>query len=340
MSLRNESCSCATSDCCTAFWVCGNTALARTGAKKQEAASDGREVLHPISLKDRVWMAPLLKEEDSMASMGCFGTMYLWGTAFGQQVARLGNRILACYREENKISFAFPFGKGPLTPAIQQMRREAERCGCALTINGMTESQMQQLTAEYPTQFVITDNRDNADYVYEVEKLANLKGKKLQNKRNHCNRFEKEHADWKFEPMEPRHFEDCRALLREWEANHEDGDEMQDAERLVIEQSFANFETLGLEGGVLYADGKLVAFTLGELVGQHSFDTRLEKAEASVNGAYQMINREFARMLMERHPDLKYVNREEDMGHENLRKAKLSYHPDVLLMKYSARWIG
>ncbi len=302
---------------------------------------DGREVLHPIGMSDRAWIAPLLKAEDSLASMGCFGTMYLWGVAFAQQVARVGSRIVGCYQDdEDNISFSFPFGKGPLTPAIQQMRRQAESYGCALTINGMTERQVQQLTAEYPTQFVITESRDNADYVYEVEKLANLKGKKLQNKRNHCNRFEKEHMDWRFEPMERRHFDDCRALLNEWEANHENGDEMQEAERLVIEQSFANFETLGLEGAVLYADGKLVAFTLGEMIGQHGFDTRLEKAEASVNGAYQMINREFARMLMERHPDLKYVNREEDMGHENLRKAKLSYHPDILLMKYSARWIG
>lgn len=340
MSLRNESCSCVTPDCCSAFLVRGNTVLAHTRKGTLESVPCGAAVYHDIKLSDREWIAPLLREEDSLASMGCFGTMYLWGHAFGQQVARAGSRILARYEGEKGIRFAFPFGSGPLGPVIMQMKQQAKCCGVPLVITGMTEGQMQRLRAEFPTQFDITEHRDSADYVYDIEKLANLKGKKLQNKRNHCNRFEKEHPDWRFEPMERRHFSDCRALLSRWEDNHRDGDDMQDAERVVVEQSFAHFETLGLEGGVLYADGELVAFTLGEPVGQHGFDTRLEKADAAVNGAYQMINREFARMLLSRHPELRYINREEDMGHENLRKAKLSYHPDILLMKYSARWIG
>lgn len=295
--------------------------------------------MHGITIGDREWIAPILRAEDSLASMGCFGTMYLWGNAFGQQVAQLGDRLIARYDSDEGSYFSFPYGSGALAPAILRMKDMSEEMGYRLSIGGMTEQQRDELEKAFPNMFTYEESRDNADYVYGVEQLANLRGKKLQNKRNHCNRFEKEQSDWRFEPLERRHFDDCRALMQLWEDNHiEQEDEMQEAERLVVESSFEHFEELEMEGGVLYVDGRLVAFTFGEAVGQNGFDVHLEKADVAVNGAYQMINREFVRHLQLKHPELRYINREEDMGHENLRKAKLSYHPEILLTKYNAKW--
>ncbi len=304
-----------------------------------ECVPAGKILLHDISIDDIDWMRPLLQAEDSVASMGCFGTMYLWGNAFGQQVAKLGDRIVARYESDEGVSFAYPYGSGDLRAAVLGLKEMSEQSGYPLTLIGLTEEQKDALEQAFPQQFAFEESRDNADYVYGVEQLANLKGKKLQNKRNHCNRFEKEQSDWKFEPMERRHFDDCRALMKLWGENHADSEDfMQDAERRVVEDSFEHFERLGMEGGVLYVDGRLVAFTFGEAVGQNGFDVHLEKADISLNGTYQMINREFVRHLQLKHPDLRYINREEDMGHENLRKAKLSYHPEILLTKYNAKW--
>ena len=95
-------------------------------------------------------------------------------------------------------------------------------------------------------------------------------------------------------------------------------------------------QELGLEGLLLRADGKPVAFTAGKSLGGDTYDVFFEKAHSEIQGAYPMINREFARWIRKNHPEIRYLNREDDMGEENLRKAKLSYHPDLLLEKYVA----
>ena len=111
-------------------------------------------------------------------------------------------------------------------------------------------------------------------------------------------------------------------------------------EHAAIVRAFAAYEKLGLEGGVLYANEKIVGFTLGEMIFEDCFDVHFEKAEGSLNGAYPMTCRELTRMLMEKHPALRWINREDDMGIEALRRSKQSYKPAFLLKKYTARWIG
>ena len=94
-----------------------------------------------------------------------------------------------------------------------------------------------------------------------------------------------------------------------------------------------------LEGGVLRSGGKVLGFSVGEMTGRETFDVHFEKAEISINGAYPMVCRELARQVMAGHPGLRYINREEDMGMESLRRSKLSYKPEFLLKKYLARWV-
>lgn len=94
-----------------------------------------------------------------------------------------------------------------------------------------------------------------------------------------------------------------------------------------------HMEQLDIQGGVLYVDGKIVAFTFGAPINHETFDTCVEKANTEIEGAYAMINYEFANHIPEQYI---YINREEDLGLEGLRRAKLSYHPEVLLEKYVA----
>ena len=160
----------------------------------------------------------------------------------------------------------------------------------------------------------------------------------LHGKKNHCNRFEAEHS-WSFVPLTREQIPGCQAMLEQWTAdNSERLDESIVYEHEAIECAFQNYEALGLEGGVLYADGQLLGFTFGEMTSQDTFDTHVEKAAADVNGAYPMVCRELARMLRERHPELRYINREDDMGLESLRASKQSYKPLYLLKKYTAEW--
>ena len=133
-------------------------------------------------------------------------------------------------------------------------------------------------------------------------------------------------------------FPDCMKLLRDWEARAGGADSVADGEPDAIRRAFEHYDALGLLGGVLYADGEAVAFTFGERTSSDTFDVHIEKARTDPDGAYTMVNREFVKLIRSRFPEIVYINREDDMGLENLRKSKLSYGPDLMVMKYTAMW--
>ena len=104
-------------------------------------------------------------------------------------------------------------------------------------------------------------------------------------------------------------------------------------EKQALKRAFANMDTLGLEGLVLMEDGKIIAMTMGSRLGADTVDVHFEKADTDYPGAYAVINRAFARPLREKYPEVKFLNREDDMGLEGLRKAKLSYYPHHMVEK-------
>ena len=171
-----------------------------------------------------------------------------------------------------------------------------------------------------------------------AEKLATYSGKALHGKKNHCNRFEAE-QDWDFVPLTRELIPGCLDMLDVWtEENSERLESSISYEHDAIIRAFAAFEKLGLEGGVLRSSGKIIGFSLGEMASPDTFDVHFEKAEININGAYPMVCRELTRSMLNAHPGLRYINREDDMGLESLRKSKLSYKPEFLLKKYLARW--
>ncbi len=138
--------------------------------------------------------------------------------------------------------------------------------------------------------------------------------------------------------MSPAHFPSCLELLEQWTDASVNGNEGAAEEHEAILRCFEAWDVLGQEGGALFADGRLVAFTVGELITGDTFNVHFEKAYSDVNGAYPMVNREFIRQVLLKHPEICYVNREEDMGYENLRRAKMSYYPLFMVEKYTAYW--
>jgi len=307
----------------------------------QEFVSDPKLRLpfRSIQLFDKSWLNALLKAEDTLSSTGCFGTLYLWGESYGLRVAKLVNRLISRYGTGEEMSFGYPMGSGDIQVPVLAMRQAAAEAGVPLKLRGVTEVQKANLEKAFPGQFVFTENRDEADYVYEANKLATLSGNKLHSKKNHCNRFQKTYPDWRFEVLTKEHFPACLSLLDQWEASKDVVEtEEQTAEPKAIAKAFAAYDELGLDGGILFVGEQPVAFTLGERVGGHGFDVRFEKADTAFDGAYPMINREFVRYLVGKYEDLQFINREEDMGLENLRKAKLSYKPAMMVAKYNAVW--
>ncbi|MBR2879379.1 MAG: DUF2156 domain-containing protein [Oscillospiraceae bacterium] len=293
----------------------------------------------PLSIGDKKTVDAVSAVENSRSADFVFGNMFLWNDKYRQSICISEGRLYVRAEGEHVPIFPFPIGNGDLGEAIEKLLAYTREQGYSLVLRGVELHHKEQLEALFPGRFSFVHDRDYDDYIYSAEKLATLAGKKLHGKRNHINRFEATYPNCHFEPLRKEHFPLCRELLDLWEKEVNDGEHLVGNERQAIELAFENFEALSLMGGVLFVGEKLVAFTLGEVISSDCFNVHFEKADADTEGAYPMINREFVRYILKEYPHISYVNREDDMGLDNLRKSKLSYRPEIILEKYSAHWM-
>ena len=288
----------------------------------------------PIGLKHRPLFDRAHAAEPTFISGDSFGCVYLWDLICRRNIAWLDGRLGIEYQCSHGIIYAYPFGEGDLTAAVEALRDRAAFRGRTLELWGLTPPQRSALEEAFPGRFDYTDDRKNYDYICETEAVASLSGKKLHGKQNFCNRFEKAHA-WSFVPISRENFDDCLSLQSEWTREKSDVNREED---LAIRRMFREWDELGMLGGILYADGAPAGFTAAERIAPDMADIHFEKARADIPGAYPMVAREFARMVAASMPEVRYLNREEDMDLPNLRRAKEEWHPAWLLRKFTARW--
>lgn len=294
--------------------------------------------LRSPAVSDKYWAETYLRKENSRSSDYNFGNIYMWDNRYNKLITAAGKRLIIKLKYTDQPFFAFPIGCGDLTPAIDMMREIEADNGAPLSIRAVTSEHKALLESAYPGRFRFTEDRNAFDYIYSAEKLSTLAGRKLHAKRNHCNRFE-ETMDWDFVRLNQDLIPGCIAMLEEWIGEFDAKPDGIEDEKAAILRGFSHWDMLGLEGGVLRVEDRIVGFTIGEPTSSDTFDVHFEKAFAAINGAYPMVCREFARQILREHPNIIYLNREEDLGLPNLRKAKLDYYPEYLLKKYSAREI-
>jgi len=280
--------------------------------------------------EDIAWAKPILLAQQRMGCEFCFGNIYAWAERYGTEITQCRGFFIA---RNGCGHYSLPQGQGDLREVLPLLREDARRCGKSLTLFGVTSGDIPRLEAACPGAFRYEANRDYADYIYRREDLAGLTGKKYHQKRNHIARFERGN-DWQCEPITPAVLDECLEMERQWVTRYAGKDPagLLD-ERRALERCFANYEAFGFCGVLLRSGGGIVAFTLGEELNEHCFCTHFEKAFAEEPGAYQVINRCFAASCL---GNYEFINREEDLGDEGLRRAKLSYYPAILLEKYFA----
>ena len=294
--------------------------------------------LKPIELADKQWVDELVAAEDSPSADFSFGIMYLWDDLYSQKIGRIGDRLLVMPHYKQEPFFAWPVGSGPLKPVLDAMTEYLASVGAPLLLRGVTNNHLAELEA-IDSDIRVTRDRNTWDYLYTVEKLSSLSGKKLHGKRNHIHRFEAAYSS-SFRPMTAADGPECLAFLDAWLAARDPAEaaDLED-EKKAIHRAFTFFDELELEGGMLYADGRLAAFCLGEKISSDTFDVHFEKALTEVEGAYSVINHRFASLVAERHPEIRFLNREDDAGDEGLRRAKESYYPDAMVEKHSVYFL-
>ena len=279
-------------------------------------------------LEDKEIISSYFEKAQSRSCERTIVTVSLWSRHDKVQYAIIEDTLV--FRDSGKnLSFTYPAGEPEnVKKALEFLMEYCKEKDVPFILYNVTPHMFAQLDKWYPKKFFIEYNRDLADYVYETEKLASLAGKKLHGKRNHINKFKALYPDWSYEPLNDDNVEDCFQMALKWRnKNGCEDDPEKNAEMCVTLNSLRLYKELGLKGGVLKADGKIVAFTVGEPVSDDTFVVHIEKAFAEVDGAYPMINQQF---VQHECMEYEYVNREEDTGAEGLRKAKLSYRPAFL----------
>lgn len=291
---------------------------------------------HPLGIDDRTLVQTHVADTECRNCDLNFMNLISWRFLYDTEVAEHNGWLLLRFKADGHLAYLAPVGNGNWKQVMEELMDDARTQGHPFLMLGVCENSLNQLEAAMPGYFFAAADRNYTDYIYERERLASLSGKKLQSKRNFANRFAASHPDFEVMPLTPDEMDECIDLDSKWaEQKAEETDAGRytyEAERRSMLAVFDHWADLGGQGAVLKAEHRIVAFTYGAPVNRDTFDVCLEKADTTYEGAFATINREFARLLPEQYV---YVNREEDLGIAGLRNSKLSYHPAILLHKYT-----
>lgn len=287
---------------------------------------------HAVGMEDQERISKANAQSGFFGCEYCFGNNLAWAREYDTRVAYVQDFAVMCSHKMELPSFAFPAGKGDYKALFQEMKQYADSLGVPLRVRGIPVELVPNLEQWFPGKFQVETYREEADYLYLTEEFANFSGKKFHQKRNFVNRFLNYNPE--FREITPNDFEQCIAFgAKSYNAKAGYTDASAVAEQYAIHMLFQNYEKLRLMGGMLFVGEELVAFSVGERLNSSTVDVHLEKADTNYVGAYPAMAQAFAKFVAK---DFLYLNREEDLGIEGLRKSKLSYHPVKILEKYTA----
>ena len=297
----------------------------------------------PIKIEDRDIITPYLYK---YGALSCQHSMTLF-TGLSMKYAdeyAIEEGILFIHRskldlneaEDRRVYLAPLCDKDNLKRGVDILLCDASEHGCKAMFNTVTEDFKSFLEAEYPERFSYIYSRDYAEYIYETEKLSVLPGRPLAPKRNRVRAFYSSyegHID--IQNITRDNIADVAAFQEYWIKDRlsEEYDEMLARENEAIKFYLSHYDELGFKGIVVYVKGTVVGYAAGTALSDDCIDEVIEKGRKDVTGVYQLLCNEFAILCAKGY---KYINREEDLGVEGLRRAKESYCPDIMLEKYVA----
>lgn len=285
-----------------------------------------------LDVSDRDWVCDLLSRSDYMGAEYSFANNLAWQRLSDSLVTRYGDLYTVLMPDEDSYTYTFPAGSGDRVELIDLLREYSSAHGRRCSVFGVTEEQLPLFESHYAGEYTVRYLSDSSDYVYLASDLAELKGRKYHGKRNHLKKVDA--YAWRFDELQESDFDEC--ILLSAESYVRKGgytDHSARVEQYAIDTFFRYYRELHLVGGAVRIDGRLVAYSVGERLNSNTVVVHLEKADASYEGLYALVNQQFVRRFCSS-PDVLYVNREEDLGIEGLRKAKRSYHPVFQVEKH------
>ncbi len=299
-----------------------------------------------ITIGSRATLEEYLNSMEYKTSGLTFTSLYMWRNInfFSWQI--IGDYLciagLSHLELEKKEAFLFPpltrtgeYEPSELRKTILEAKKIFEERGQRFSIRLLPFHMIDIIEAAFPREFRFIEDRPNYDYVYLTKDLIQLSGRAYHKKKNHLNYF-KEHYSYDYVSLTSDMAEDAMRFIRDFNLRKHLPDHEMDLlrmEEIAMEDVFHNLERVGYLTAAILIDGEIQALSVGGALGRKTVTVHAEKANIEYRGLYQAINNEFCKHMA---ANVKYINREEDMGIPGLRKAKLSYRPVKLIENHIA----
>ena len=284
----------------------------------------------PIEITDRTEIGEYTAQSDYQSCEYAFTNLFIWRQHYHTSFAVQDGALFIRNYYNGMHYYFFPAGAGDKAAAIRKIMAHAADHPYRISL--MSAQQKQVMESLFPGQFLYTPERDAYEYIYNAGDLIDLPGRKYHGKRNHISKFYREVGDSTlFEPITMENVVDCKNAYFKW-LEGRDGDYHD--ERISVNEALNHFDELGLIGGLLRCPDGVCAFTAGRPLNSDTFVIHIEKGLDAADGVYSVINNLFAKYAC---AGYSYINREDDIGIEGLRKSKLSYHPAYLIERFSAK---
>ncbi len=282
-------------------------------------------------LSDYERLAPFFNDEGELSCEMTFLNIYIWQRVYENKFFLDERTLFFKSTTDDGKGFVFSLPLGDMEHGLELIFDYCKESGIKPVFWTSQGKRLDAFLKLHP-EYKLYPERDNFDYIYLREKLATLSGKKYHSKRNHISAFSKNY-NWSYHTFCKADTDELLNFANRWyEIRGEAEDEGLLAEHRALREILNSDIDFGIKGAYIKVDGNIVAFTLGTPINDFTFDIHFEKADADYPTAYALINREF---VLRELGNYKYINREDDLGLEGLRRAKLSYKPEILLEKYS-----
>lgn len=278
----------------------------------------------PIDLSFREELHPHLSLLQDGVSEFTFAGLYLFRATYDYHLSMVDQEKLLVRGFKNGREFcSLPCGLPSNDGSLRSLLDRFDY------LKGIGESQADAARIRVERYgYEMREDRDNFDYLYLKDELAELPGKRFHKKRNHVNAFLRTYT-FREEFLSPDLVPDALAVLEEWQSTREDR-----ADYAAAREALERFGELELKGHIVYVDERPAAYAVGEpLMKGRSFVVHFEKALDEYRGLYQYINKAFAQALPAHYT---WINREQDLGDEGLRQSKMTYRPVGFVKKYVA----
>ncbi len=279
----------------------------------------------PLGIEDANVFNRFFKEYPPEISEFTFTNLYAWRETYKFKAAISGGMLIVCSESEKQKRFFYPVGAGDIKPVMEDILKGTG--GIFMRI-----PEAVKVLFENDARFKVDLDMDNSDYLYKTADLAALAGRKYDGKRNLIKNFKSEY-EYEYLALKAENAAECLEFEEEWCTIKDcDSVESLDNERRAIKEMIRNCSSFGVLAGAIKVEGKISAVAIGERLNPNTLVLHILKANPNIEGLYQVMNNEF---IVRQGADFEYVNLEQDLGVEGLRKSKLSYHPVKMIKKYT-----